>query len=449
MWRTLVCILGPLFTWLSAGVLWLGGIHAWAVAAAVIAAITAGVLSWLVYLLVRSTRLGGTAALFVAGFAGLVYAVHPLIQLYDRKYWNPSLVMLLTLVWMYQIQKLKVKNQKNNWIWLGVVFGMALHTHYSVFALLPVTIGVVLFQIQKSRRNIKNASIAIGVFVLFASPLLLFEVRHDWVQARNLYSYITLPDTNVEFEPPTVSLVLGRIQHTLDRMLWIGINKDMAFEYGRCIQQSDSIPYLPFSLVFVCLSIWLWYKHPQYRWFVYVYFGTIVSFVFFLYGFGGRLPEYYLQPVIILTLLLIALSLAKIVEKHSVVGITLGVLALSVWGVQSMTMVNHLGLSTKIRLFELVQVEIGNAPYHLDAVGECFTYEGYRFLAEYAGSKPSSSYMDPYFSWLYGESDGESVVRVVIRSNLDQIGSEDMLKLENDLDFIIDSNQIQAIVLRN
>ena len=55
-------------------------------------------------------------ATMIGLIAGLLYALHPLMNLFDRKYWNPSLIPLLAMVWLWCIWQWQSKKSSSK-IW--------------------------------------------------------------------------------------------------------------------------------------------------------------------------------------------------------------------------------------------------------------------------------------------------------------------------------------------
>ena len=109
--------------------------------------------------------------------------------------------------------------------------------------------------------------------------------------------------------------------------------------------------------------------------------------------------------------------LAKIPSDPSAKNIGIGVVALVivlVWGTQSLTLQNHLGLQAKIETLQTVRSEITSSPFRLDVVGGCYPFEGYRYLSQALGITPVVSYMDPYFEWLYPETSNQDPVASVL-----------------------------------
>ena len=66
--------------------------------------------------------------------------------------------------------------------------------------------------------------------------------------------------------------------------------------------------------------------------------------------------------------------------------------------------------------------------FSLEAIGDCGRFGGYRYLYEFYGKIPGSSYMDPYFSWLYGAKKQNKFPRSIFFSLVDDREVENLPK---------------------
>ena len=120
--------LGPFFTWISVIPYWLFKLNplgtAWA--SALIGSLTAVVLFYVVKIITNKPLVGY--------LAGILYAVNPFLAAYDRKYWNPTLIPLLTIIWIFTL--LKVPKNRYWLLVIAGIFGIALSVHFSLLVLL-------------------------------------------------------------------------------------------------------------------------------------------------------------------------------------------------------------------------------------------------------------------------------------------------------------------------
>jgi hypothetical protein len=83
----------------------------------------------------------------------------------------------------------------------------------------------------------------------------------------------------------------------------------------------------------------------------------------------------------------------------------------------------------KLRVISEISPYIDKS-YHLEALGGCQRFGGYRYLFENSIRTPISSYMDPYFSWLYGEEKSSvGTDKIILISVIDQRMSQSQKSL--------------------
>lgn len=386
--------LGPFFTYLSVIPYYFFGSSP--IGGAFFAAFFGGLTAWFLI------KLGEVVSKPVGLISGLFYAVSFITNAYDRKFWNPSLLPLLSVLLILSLIKLK-KNQR----WLLVifaVFGLALHTHYALFALLPVALlSFYKFKLKFSQKYLKWG---IVVFIFFLSPLILFDVRHDFVNLKALSKLASFERVNFlqTKNLPQKALLLTQ---TLDRLVYIPGRHDLAQEIVLCPKSLRSFPLPGIGLIIFLALFYLVKKvkkSQEKKLLVMILFST-GSFFFFWFAYPGAMAEYYLLPLFPLFLLTLAWFVEEIIlsQKGLLKGVALGFAILFVsyntWS--AMDMKNSFGLEKKKELIDWVEKEAAGYSYNLDSLGTCHRFEGYRYLFEIYYKPPVSSYMDPYFDWLY------------------------------------------------
>lgn len=127
--------------------------------------------------------------------AGLVsaylYAISPVTIIYSRSSWNPNPAPFFALIAMFSLHKL---HKTGNFLWLiltGFSVGAALQMHYLATILIPVVGLIWLFEVifrkyqkLKSSRMFSGTILGIFSFVLIMSPLVWFDLRHNFLNYR-------------------------------------------------------------------------------------------------------------------------------------------------------------------------------------------------------------------------------------------------------------------------
>lgn len=152
-----------------------------------------GIATVLLIYIVGKNLFGRLAGLFAAA----LYAVSPLVLAYSHSSWNPDILPFFALLTMYTLfLTISGKNSWKYFILIGVLLGISLQLHYlSLFLAVIIIVYIFLNQWQKNKKIrtvplVKNyLEIAIGT-IISLSPLLLFELRHDFLNTRGILSFL-------------------------------------------------------------------------------------------------------------------------------------------------------------------------------------------------------------------------------------------------------------------
>jgi 4-amino-4-deoxy-L-arabinose transferase-like glycosyltransferase len=201
--------LGPLYYYFMVPFLWLTYPNPIgpAVAVAVLSIITTG----LVYVLGRD--LVGRRAAAIATF---LMAFSSVATQFSRFSWNPNPAPLFGLLFLWFLWKTQ-KGQPKYWIGIGVVVAVLAQLHY--VALLTVFIALFFWlrdvfawrtkEDQFKKSFVVSTVSAVLAFCLLLSPLLLFDLRHDWINVRSLLTFVETSQESVQSLP--LSQKLARV----------------------------------------------------------------------------------------------------------------------------------------------------------------------------------------------------------------------------------------------
>ncbi len=135
--------------------------------------------------------------------AGLIssalFAISPTVITFSHSSWNPNIMPFFSLLSVYSIWKVWAKKEYTWLIVCAVSFAFVLQSHYLGLLLAPV-IFIYWFLSRVPRRY---TIISILLFLFLMSPLLAFDVRHDWMNSRALYKFLTVRDETVAITPWT------------------------------------------------------------------------------------------------------------------------------------------------------------------------------------------------------------------------------------------------------
>ncbi len=435
-------------------------------------AITASLMGIVVCLLIY--KIGKAMFSETAGYFGaFLYAVSFLTTFYDRQFWNPSLVPFFSLFIGYLLYTI-LQGQTHKLLILSLAFGLAIQTHLSILVFLPLIIYVLWLKRHEFSKRVIIFSIII--FILLQSPLILFELRHGFLNSKATINLINRFNTSQLSSSYTERI--GLFVSTLGRFGWLPAAPDLFLETGKCLD------YYPFSkgayiesilIVLGGLVFFIWYhlryllfsskykKHAEYlnqHNSAIVIIGLVLITFFVILVYSSRLYEHYF----LYFLPWLAILLGWVVShfwKSKLGQIILSIILLLFISSNLLTVFTaNMSYSyfDKLNIVEFVKKNLGDKSYSLEALGECPRFGGYRYLFSLYDLTPQRSYMDSYFYWLYPDDISEQKPgKTVLLSLIDYRDSPDKIARwqERKLQFITQSEvfaekrsgNIQAYIL--
>lgn len=210
--------LGPLYYYMMAPALLFANFSP--VGPAVMIALLGIITIWFVWYTGR-IWFGNVASLVAAG----IYAISPTVITYSRSSWNPNIMPFFALLCIYSIWKVW---RDSNYSWLvvlGVSFAFVLQSHYLGLLLAPT---LIIFYVlgylkakspRESSKAFKFSVYGMVAFLALMSPLFFFDLRHNWINSRAMYTFFTVRQTTVSIRPwtaipsfyPQFSVIMSRL----------------------------------------------------------------------------------------------------------------------------------------------------------------------------------------------------------------------------------------------
>jgi hypothetical protein len=117
----------------------------------------------------------------------LVYSFLPVLMEYTRFLWNPNFQLSLLPILILLMGKFKITQQKKWFIAVAIMVGFLLQFHYQfLFVMFGIFIYYFLFQKLTAKYLVL---FLIGITIGF-SPLLLFELRHQFYNAQTVLIFL-------------------------------------------------------------------------------------------------------------------------------------------------------------------------------------------------------------------------------------------------------------------
>jgi 4-amino-4-deoxy-L-arabinose transferase-like glycosyltransferase len=172
--------LGPLYYYMMAPALLIANFSP--VGPAVQIAIL-GVITVLFIWFVGRGWFGRIAGLIAAG----LFAISPTVIIFSRSSWNPNIMPFFALLSIFSIWKVW-KEKKYRWmVVLGISFAFVLQSHYLGLFLAPTLFLFWIWTLvdiwkDKIARSsfVRHSLLAVSLFALLMSPLLIFDLRHNF-----------------------------------------------------------------------------------------------------------------------------------------------------------------------------------------------------------------------------------------------------------------------------
>lgn len=185
--------LGPLYYYMMATAMAIGWLNP--ASAAMMVALIGTATVGLIYYLTRGW-FGKLAALAAA----FLYSISPTVITYSHSSWNPNPAPFFGLLAILGFYK---SHLSRNYLWLilvGVALAFVVQMHYLSLILIPIfglLWAVELFGSKTKSYFFLGTVISVAVFLLLMSPLLIFDLRHNFLNYHNIEKFFTDRQTTV------------------------------------------------------------------------------------------------------------------------------------------------------------------------------------------------------------------------------------------------------------
>lgn len=184
---------------------------------------------------------------FIALGLAALYASSPTAIIFARSSWNPNIMPFFSLLSIWAIWKVWKEKDYKWFIVEGISFAFVLQSHYLGVLLLPVIIFYKFLAYKKSVRDKRQKEFirwniyGTLVFAFLMSPLLLFDMRHNFQNSRALQTFLTT-DTGGSFKG---------IGTAVSGMLSIFVNMFVRLPAGRNLFVGQGLAVVSIVLLFV------------------------------------------------------------------------------------------------------------------------------------------------------------------------------------------------------
>lgn len=332
-------------------------------------------------------------------WATIFYLGSTLLNFFDRRFWNPLPIPFITIWLFYSL--IKAEKDSRYFILTSFLLAVSAHVHLSLFVFWPVAIFFILKNIKKI--SLKTWAMIIGIYLLVVSPLIVFDFNHNFDNLLMPLRFIQ--NRNIESRNVTIQSVNSHWAVWLQSLarLWF-IKPVTDIQNEQCLGQNCLITpgnkyLIYFSLIIILYFLYRSIKDVRKR---YLLLMVIFSIIFFIF-YPGYSAEYYLLDFFILFSVIVGLFLADIPQIMVIIGMLIFIIANSLTVFKSPQYLY--GLTVRRKLIKRVMVVLDDKPYSLETYGKdprkYHPYGGWRYLFRIYGKKPTQSFADEFFGWIY------------------------------------------------
>lgn len=117
-----------------------------------------------------------------------LYATSPLIVELSHRAWNPNTQPFFILLSLFFWYRLWTTKKEKYLLFSSLAFGYAVNLHYGALCLLPIWLFAFFWFLINSKRK-RLVLISALILFLFGAPLILFDLRHQFMLSKNIYQY--------------------------------------------------------------------------------------------------------------------------------------------------------------------------------------------------------------------------------------------------------------------
>ena len=141
---------------------------------------------WVSFFVLRKIFGKKIAILFLSFWTINFFLIH-----FDTIGWWPVFLPLGIIVTFYFLKKIYKENKKIDWIILGGILGFFTNMHFQFFFIIFFSCVFLLIGLLKKEitLKIKNIILLFISFILMFSPLIIFDLRHQFLNIKNFFNF--------------------------------------------------------------------------------------------------------------------------------------------------------------------------------------------------------------------------------------------------------------------
>jgi hypothetical protein len=353
-----------------------------------------------------------------AVFSSLIYGFSALMNIFDRRFWNPTPIPFISVWLVFSLYK---ANKDSRWFILTAAFmATSLHVHLSLVAFWPLILFVIIKNIKKI--SLKSWFLSIVTYLIIVSPMIVFDINHNYDNLLGPIRYIlSVKDSGVAPSSSVISANFPMIWRAFSRIWYVRPFTTVQDEMALGIHANVTQGYWTLSAFSFLILIWLFNKQRKDNHFKIIFFATISILIAYLI-YPGSACEYFLLAFFTLFTLVSGIFLSRLPLKISslLVAVFIIINSYSVLTIDQ----SRFGLTARRQLIKDSMAIVGDKPFSVEIIGIDKTtypqYAGWCFMYRIYGRIPVKCQATESFGWILNETPSKDspVYRIVITEDL-------------------------------
>jgi len=345
--------------------------------------------SALIYFLIFFNILFFTASFFIikklfrfqsAIFFLLLWSVNPLLIKYDAVPWWPLTIPLGVILTWFTLYKIYKSNTIKDWFILGAILGLFMNMHFQ-FIFIILFSGFFLLNLvfieKKNKFDLKKILSFLLTFLVFFTPLLLFDLRHNFLNIGLFTKFFLSKETVLNHDPNVWFIVFTNF---LQSFIFI---------------KSELIAKI-FYFVLLIIIIYLFKKRKKfYKLFYLTTLFLWLIFPLFFILYGKRPSEYYFIFLFPFILIIIIDFILMSKKKYVLYFLILIFFSLNIQKTLFNLNVNKFGLYYKDSVVKKIKERVINKKFNISFDVPLGRNTGFRYLLDHYKIKQTGNWDDP------------------------------------------------------
>ena len=304
-----------------------------------------------------------------------LYGFSSFMNIYDRKFWNPTFALLISVLMFYSLYK-AYKNERW-WIAVAFLLGVIVHIHASLFVYVLI-VPILLFSYKKyakSKLKLSTLILSFGTFIAIYSPLIVYDLNKNFENLKTPLRLLARGGSGGG------GLQIDLLSNTITQALTTQVN---------------TLSLLILFILTACVIFVIYQNRSKYEYILLFVLTAIYLLLFLL--FPGKILDYYLLGVIPFVMILLALFFEKIpwIALFPIMAIFVYLNISSFYRYPQ-----TFGLQEKKEFIQKISPYLVGKSFYLDTEGEYLYNGGWRYLFKMYGERPVQSRADDMFGWIY------------------------------------------------